>query len=125
MSFPFPIGPPLLVVRLMIVDLVVPEERLQPLLVLVANRAYSAVTHLVSITPEEVLCPDIHVRVLCLLVERRLMRLVLPMLVPQAPCVDGGKDQCRDCDVDSQPPPEICGMLAATPFAALARVLPL
>ena len=53
------------------------------------------------------------------------MRFVLPMLVPQAPCVDGGKNQCRDCDVDSQPPPEICEELAATPFASLIRVSPL
>lgn len=109
----------------MIVDLVVPEERLEPRSVTVIDRVYLAATHLISVTPKEVLCPDVHVRVLCLLVERRLMRLVLPMLVPQAPCVDGGKDECRNCDVDSQPPPEICEGLAAASFASLVRVSPL
>ena len=63
----------------MVVDLVIPEKCL------------------VSIAPEEVLGADVHVRVLDALLDG-LVRLVLPVLAPEAPCVDASDDQAGDDD---------------------------
>jgi hypothetical protein len=47
-------------------------------------------TYLVSVSPEEVLCADVHERVLDALLERRSVGNVLPVVVPQTPSVDAG-----------------------------------
>lgn len=45
-------------------------------------------TNLISISPEIILCPDVHVRVLGALLDGAFVGLVLPVLAPQAPRVD-------------------------------------
>lgn len=52
-----------------------------------------SITHLVTITPEEVLGPDVLVRVLGLLLQTGAVREVLPMLIPQVVGVDRTEDQ--------------------------------
>lgn len=47
-------------------------------------------THLVTITPGEVLCPNVLVWVLGLLLKRWSMGNMLPMLGPEAVCIDAG-----------------------------------
>ena len=54
--------------------------------------------YLVSVTPEEVLGPDVLVRVLRELFAWGLVGLVLPVLVPKAPGVDTGDAEGRDDD---------------------------
>lgn len=51
---------------------------------------------LVAISPKEVLGPDVLVRVLDLLLKRRLVRLVLPVLGPQAVGIDACEDERGD-----------------------------
>lgn len=53
-------------------------------------------TYLVSITPGEVLGPDVLVRVLDALLKRRHVRPVLPMLVPEVISVEASKNHGRD-----------------------------
>lgn len=36
------------------------------------------------------------------------MRLVLPMLIPQSPCIHAGDNQGRNGDIDGEFSPEIC-----------------
>jgi len=59
-----------------------------------------ATTHLVPIPPEEFLGPDVLVWVLDFLLERGLVRLVLPVLVPEAPGVDCGHAEAGDDDAE-------------------------
>ena len=49
--------------------------------------------HLISISPEEVLCPKVLVWILDSLLQWRKMAPVLPMLIPQILCIDAPKDQ--------------------------------
>lgn len=49
-------------------------------------------THLIAVTPEEVLSADVLVWVFRLVLERGAVRDVLPMLVPKTPGVDAGDD---------------------------------
>jgi len=65
-------------------------------------------TNLITITPEEVLRPDILVRVLGLLLERRSVGHVLPVLDPQAVCVDGCNAQAGNHNVDGHLAPGVC-----------------
>lgn len=58
----------------------------------------NGVAHLVTVAPEEVLCPDVLVRVLWLLLLWRLVGLVLPVLVPEAVGVDTGNGEAGDDD---------------------------
>jgi len=53
-------------------------------------------THLVSVAPEEVLGADVLVRILSSLLQRRQVRPVLPMLVPQDIGVQASNDQARE-----------------------------
>ena len=99
-SIPQPPSNLLGVVLLMVVDLVVPEKSLQthfrqspP----VSNSNHS-MAYLVSVTPEEVLGPDVLVRVLRELFAWGLVGLVLPVLVPEAPGVDTGDAEGGDDD---------------------------
>jgi hypothetical protein len=55
---------------------------------------------LITITPKEVLRPDILIRVLDSLLQRREMRPVFPMFLPEIPGVDGAEDQGGDYHVD-------------------------
>jgi hypothetical protein len=64
----------------MIIHLIIPKQRLIP------------------ITPEEVLGPNILIRVLDSLLQRRQMLPMLPMLVPEVLGVDGAEDQAGDDD---------------------------
>jgi hypothetical protein len=52
--------------------------------------------HLISVTPEIVLCSDVLVRVFGSLLQRLHVRPVSPMLVPQIISVDTGNDQARN-----------------------------
>jgi len=56
------------------------------------SAADKRVTYLVSITPGEVLSPDVLVRVLDALLERGHVRPMLPMLVPEVVGVEAGED---------------------------------
>ncbi len=64
--------------------------------------------YLVSITPEEVLRPDVHIWVLDAFLDRWLMRLVLPVLSPQPPRIHSSDTETWDDDVDGEFAPEIC-----------------
>lgn len=55
-------------------------------------------THLVTISPEEVLGADVLVWVLWALLKRWLVGLVLPVLGPQTPGVDAGNADGWDDD---------------------------
>ena len=72
-----------LLVLLVIVDLVIPKESLVP------------------VAPEEVLCPQVLVRVLNPLLQRWQVGPVLPMLLPKVPRVDATEDQAWDDDAGS------------------------
>jgi len=65
-------------------------------------------TNLVTITPEKVLRPDVLVRVLDLLLKRRSVGNVLPVLGPQAVCVDGGDAQGGNHNVNGHLAPGVC-----------------
>ena len=72
-----------LLILVVVVDLVVPEESLVP------------------IAPEVVLRPDILVWILDSLLQGRQVLPVLPMLVPKVPRVDAAKYQTWDDDAGS------------------------
>ena len=55
-------------------------------------------THLVTISPEVVLGSDVHVGILGTLFDRRLMRLVFPVLRPQPIGIDASNAEGRDDD---------------------------
>jgi len=55
---------------------------------------------LIAVSPRESLVADVHEGVLGPLRERRLVLLVLPVLVPEAPRVHGGDDEGGDHDAD-------------------------
>lgn len=62
---------------------------------------------LVSIAPWECLRANVHVGILWSLVNRRLVRLVFPMLCPLNPCVCGCDNECGDDDA------EVCELAVA------------
>lgn len=69
-------------------------------------------THLVTIAPEEVLGPDVHVWVLGPLLNRASVGKVLPMLVPEAVGVDAGQAEGWDDDAAKELdmyPLNLCG----------------
>lgn len=51
---------------------------------------------LVAVAPREGLCADVHVSVLLAILDGRLVRLVLPVLVPSDPGVDGRNNERRN-----------------------------
>ena len=53
---------------------------------------------LITIAPRILLRPNIHVWVLYPFFKWWHMFPVLPMLIPQVPCVEGGNYQTRNCD---------------------------
>jgi len=73
----------------MVIDLVVPEEGLVP------------------ISPEEVLRSDVLVWIFDSLLQWGEMAPVLPMLVPQIPCIDAAENEAWDDNVEGQSAPEI------------------
>jgi hypothetical protein len=50
---------------------------------------------LISISPEEVLRPNVLIRIFNSLFQRRQVAPVLPMLVPQIPRIDTTEDEAR------------------------------
>ena len=56
--------------------------------------------YLVSVSPEEGFASDVHIWVFCPFVDRRLVRLVLPMFIPKTPCVHTCDDEGWNRDVD-------------------------
>jgi hypothetical protein len=80
------------------------------------SRHGDSTTHLVTVSPEEVLGADVLEWVLGLLLKRRAVGNVLPVLVPQTPCVDAGEDERRDNDA--------VGVISCCSFGAvMARVV--
>jgi len=80
-----------LLVLLVVVDLIVPEEGL------------------VTISEEEVLRSEVLVWVFNALFQRRQMFPMFPMFVPQIPGVDASKDKARDNDIEGKSTPKITG----------------
>lgn len=64
--------------------------------------AKTKATYLVAVSPEEVLGPNVLVRVLNTFLERGLVRPVLPMLCPQTVGVDAAEDNGGDHNVDGE-----------------------
>ena len=75
-------------------------------------------TYLIPIPPKEILRPNIHKRILDPVLNI-LMRLVLPVLLPQAPRVDGGDDEGGDRHINTKLPPEICASEALAKHKAV------
>lgn len=70
--------------------------------------------YLVTVAPEEVLRPDVLICVLIALLNWRLVRLVLPVLDPETPCVDASDDDGRDHDTVSERQPVLLSHLLTT-----------
>lgn len=85
-------------VLLMVVDLIVPEERLHSSVSHLMSNGRGTKTDLVTIAPPEVLGADILVRVLGLLFHGRLVGLVLPMGIPPQLRIDASDDQSGNGD---------------------------
>lgn len=81
-----------LLVLLVVVDLVVPEERL------------------VAIAPKEVLGADVLVGVLGLLLHGRLVGFVLPVSVPPHLTIDSSHEQAWHGKIDGELPPEFTAL---------------
>lgn len=71
----------------MVVDLWVPEKSLSQIVSMKSRIVTVMTTRLVAVSPEEVLRSDVHIWVFCALLDRTLVRLVLPVLVPKTPCI--------------------------------------
>lgn len=101
-------------VLLVVVDAVGPECSLKHMETL-AMPVQSSITpslgrvcpHLIPVSPRESLVSDIHEWILCPLLDRRVVRLVLPMFFPQPPGVHAGDEEARDGDPDGEFAPEI------------------
>ena len=53
------------------------------------------ISNLIAISPEEVPCPNVLIRIFNSLLQRRQVAPVLPMLVPQIPRIDATEDEAR------------------------------
>ena len=90
----------------MVVDLVVPEKGLRKptLTCFFLNVSH---TNLVTISPEEVLRPQVLVGVFNSLLQSRKMLPVLPMFVPQVVGIDASEDQAGNNDTGKEVRDEI------------------
>lgn len=120
----------------MVVDLGVPEEGLRGVSALLIDRERidclieTEVTHLVTVSPEVVLGPDVLEGVLGLVLEGGAVRDVLPVLGPEPVGVDAGEDDGGDHDaaVGVSCPGvltrvRVCVQAARTRWKACARCL--
>ncbi len=57
-------------------------------------------TNLITIPPDIIFRPNILIRILRTLIQRRHMLPMLPMLRPQIVSVDAGDNQAGDCDAE-------------------------
>jgi hypothetical protein len=88
-----------LLVLLVVVDLGVPEEGLHQVSASGLKCRFAllaCITHLVTVSPEVVLGPDVLEGVLGLVLERGAVRDVLPVLGPEPVGVDAGEDDAGD-----------------------------